>query len=378
MMFKKIVSGFMMAVAMLLTVLVVNGTDVAYASDYDAQYTSMGVNKVDDIEDLQDVAGYGVNNTLKDMNEGGKSYYYYYTFTLDQPSYVIFKEYCKAVKYNFNGDVIIHLSSSKTFAEAQIMEKWMQGDSGEYSTVLEAGTYYVRVHCQVHSDTGYILPADGRVLNLGVYAEPITRTGTNKGSTIKTAIDTNNKTASGVLTKTTKNQYFKFTVSTKSDVTLKTVITQPQQWTMPESKVTVYREDGSTYCEMDNIKNSNKTNFSEMTLKGMPKGTYYVCVSRFDDDKFGGVQQFVSIVDRYAPAVAKAKTLKVNATKVTGTGEVGAKVIVKYNGKTYTATVGKSGTFSVKVPKLKKKSKVLIILKDTAGNQSKTTTVTVK
>ena len=85
------------------------------------------------------------------------------------------------------------------------------------------------------------------------------------------------------------------------------------------------------------------------------------------------------VVDKTAPAIPTVKTVKTTTTKVTGTAEKNATVYV-FNGKTKlgTAKVNVKGNYSVSIKKQKNRAKLTIYVKDAAGNQSKTKTVTVK
>lgn len=73
--------------------------------------------------------------------------------------------------------------------------------------------------------------------------------------------------------------------------------------------------------------------------------------------------------------IAKVNKIKAGAKKISGKGIVGSKVVVKTKGKTYKATVKKSGKWSVKVAKVKKGQKVKVYAKN---GQSRTATNTIK
>ncbi|PQD96203.1 hypothetical protein CYL18_06285 [Pradoshia eiseniae] len=87
----------------------------------------------------------------------------------------------------------------------------------------------------------------------------------------------------------------------------------------------------------------------------------------------------IKVLDKTAPAIPTVKTVKTTTTKVTGTAEKNATVYV-YNGKTKlgTAKVNAKGSYSVSIKKQKNGAKLTIYVKDSAGNQSKSKTVTVK
>jgi hypothetical protein len=77
-----------------------------------------------------------------------------------------------------------------------------------------------------------------------------------------------------------------------------------------------------------------------------------------------------------APKVNKVTT---NSTYVTGKAEKGLKVYVKQGKQTIgSGTVSSNGTFSVKIPKQKRKSKLFVYLRDEAGNNSPGVTISVQ
>ena len=314
----------------------------------------------------------GINNPVSEItSEGG--YNYYFKFTIKKPSYVKIKSYLRITDANYKGDCYIYLSKSKTFTQKEVCKSWMCGEAVEYRTALEAGTYYLKIYCEVHNASFY----KDKFLSLGIYAEPVGRTETALGTTQKKAIVTGNKTAFGLVTETSKAQYFKYTVATKSDVTFKSVISYPLQWEKSNVYAYVCDVDGSIIGNRADISEYGSENTFRFNLKGLNKGTYYVCVYTKDTDSIFTIRQTMSVKDVYAPAAPKVSTLRKGAKAVKGTGEAGAKVYVVYNKKTYTGTVSSKGAFSVTVPALKKGAKVSVYLKDKAGNKSVTKNVTV-
>ncbi|MCA9725445.1 MAG: lytic transglycosylase domain-containing protein, partial [Kurthia sp.] len=78
------------------------------------------------------------------------------------------------------------------------------------------------------------------------------------------------------------------------------------------------------------------------------------------------------------PATPKVSKLVKGAKKVTGSTTKGATVYAKIGNKTYKATAStKTGSFSIKVPTLKEKTKVKVYAKK-SNYTSKSVTVTVK
>lgn len=87
----------------------------------------------------------------------------------------------------------------------------------------------------------------------------------------------------------------------------------------------------------------------------------------------------VTVIDKTPPAKPIVDTVNSTSFKVTGKAEVGSTVIVKVGSKLIgTATAGKDGKFSVKIPKQKAGIVMTIIAKDKNGNESVVVKATVK
>ena len=100
-------------------------------------------------------------------------------------------------------------------------------------------------------------------------------------------------------------------------------------------------------------------------------GTYYYKVVR-ENGHGEGTNTFYTYVGFQADGqklvindetVAKVNKIKAGAKKISGSGRVGAKIVVKTKGVKYTAKVSRKGKWSVKVPKLKDGQKVKIYAK---------------
>jgi hypothetical protein len=75
----------------------------------------------------------------------------------------------------------------------------------------------------------------------------------------------------------------------------------------------------------------------------------------------------------------QVNTITSVTTKITGNAEAGATVMVKVGSKVIgTATAGKDGKYSVKIPKQKVKVVLTVSVKDKGGNEGVAVTVTVK
>ncbi len=87
----------------------------------------------------------------------------------------------------------------------------------------------------------------------------------------------------------------------------------------------------------------------------------------------------VTVIDKTPPAKPTVDTVNSSSIKVTGKTEADTTVIVIVGSKvTGTATAGKDGKFSVKIPKQKARVVLTVIVKDKNGNESVAVKVTVK
>ncbi|MFO3687999.1 Ig-like domain-containing protein [Staphylococcus felis] len=89
-----------------------------------------------------------------------------------------------------------------------------------------------------------------------------------------------------------------------------------------------------------------------------------------------------TVEDQTAPDAPTVDPVTSKATIITGTGEAGSKVTVKFpDGTTVTGTVDEAGRYEVKIPDtagLKGGKTIKVTLTDEAGNQSEATTTTVE
>lgn len=361
----KILKKMLTTVAV-ATFAIVGTAFTAYANTEDAtaDYQEVSVGMVEDINDMLNAPDNGIGNDFTDV-QGEGAYTYYYKFTLDKPSFFIMKSCANLVEWNFQGDMYIFLSTNRNFSEEAVITSWIQGEGKQYNSILEAGTYYIKVKCDLHDEPNFV---NAKMLSIGLYAQEVGRTGDITGSTKKKAISISSS-AEGIISSTSRDQWFKFTVGQKSDVTIKTVTSKPYQWQEQDADVIVYDKDGAAVSNAYNIYGS--TNSAQFQVKGLKKGTYYVLVA----GKSGvcTVNQIVTVKDNYKPDVPKITSYKKNTKYIEGKGEAGTKVTVVYNGKSYKGTVKSNGKFKVTVAKLKSGAKVTVKLTDKAGNSSSKT-----
>lgn len=86
----------------------------------------------------------------------------------------------------------------------------------------------------------------------------------------------------------------------------------------------------------------------------------------------------VTVLDKTAPKAPSVNKVKKSSTKVTGKAEAGSKVYIKVGKKIIgLSTVSKKGIFTVKIKKQKVNTKLVVYVKDQAGNMSKATVIKV-
>ncbi|WP_286229710.1 bifunctional 2',3'-cyclic-nucleotide 2'-phosphodiesterase/3'-nucleotidase [Neobacillus mesonae] len=160
---------------------------------------------------------------------------------------------------------------------------------------------------------------------------------------------------------------------------IKPVVNQVKDY---DKKVTGKAETGSTV-----IVKSGKTVLGKgvakagkftVTLKTKQKAGTKLTVTATDKAKNVSAAATVKVVDKTAPAPAKAGKVTIKTTKVVGKAEAGARVEVRVGKKLIaSATADKKGKYSVTIKKQKAGTVLTITVKDKAGNVSKATKVKV-
>ncbi|WP_088815958.1 MULTISPECIES: Ig-like domain-containing protein [Listeria] len=123
-----------------------------------------------------------------------------------------------------------------------------------------------------------------------------------------------------------------------------------------------------------------KVNANGFWAVTVPKQAANAIISVTLEDAAGNVSQATTtkVVDETAPDAPKVNAINDIDTRVTGTGEKGAKVTVELaDGTEKTGTVDANGNFSVVIPAQVGGSIVVVKLTDATGNVSEPTTVTV-
>jgi len=96
-------------------------------------------------------------------------------------------------------------------------------------------------------------------------------------------------------------------------------------------------------------------------------------------DLIGNKRSIVFYIDKIAPVKPSVKSITSYTTKVVGKAEAYSTVYIFQGSKKIgSSTVSSSGTYTVKIPKQKKRTKLTVYVVDRAGNKGASSTVSVK
>lgn len=265
--------------------------------------------------------------------------------------------------------------------------------------VLERGTYYVVYNGK--KSENYSKQSSGTVTTT-IEAEDVTRTGNVTGAASKSMIPlTNNKASYGYISNLYSEQYFKFTVTKQSKVSLDMSIADTPSCFTPMIKYEMFSIGGSSYTEklkmQKNLAQYSTTEkrqlggygdswFNTFPKSGstgyvtLPKGTYYLKISGISGQGAVKVTPHMKggslIKTLHSP---KLKKYKRNTKKITGTATKKATVKVKVGKRTYTVKANAKGKFTIKLKaKLKRKNKIVVYAKLKGYGNSRKITYKVK
>ena len=193
--------------------------------------------------------------------------------------------------------------------------------------VLERGTYYVVYNGK--KSENYSKQSSGTVTTT-IEAEDVTRTGNVTGATSKSMIPlTNNKAGYGYISNLYSEQYFKFTVTKQSKVSLDMSIADTPSCFTPMIKYEMFSIGGSSYTEklkmQKNLAQYSTTEKRQLGGYGdswfntfpksastgyvtLPKGTYYLKISGISGQ--GAVKVTPHITEIKSTPTLKAPKLK--------------------------------------------------------------------
>lgn len=366
--FKKMMKPLLLGVFM--CALALGGKKVA-ATGYD--FVNVPVDVVTDLNYENGTGGIVVDMSSTETKK-------YFQFTMEQAGYASISIGSNGIGTLSNLGCIEYANvySNPTLA-AMVTNGSLGGFKNEESVTgklyLEKGTYYIGIGRD--SWTQYY---KNGVVSVNVTAQYVT---TVRPTSYETAANlTIGQETFGFFSGSLRKQYYKLVLSTDS------VVTVDHRINKTDNKQNVYSSDNYHYiltlCNAKKValrtEKSDFNNTVKTSTYTLPKGTYYFC---FDANYSGYIGQSAITVttsktDLTAPKKPTVSTYKKNTTYVKGKGEKKATVYVKIGSKTYKSKVNSKGTFSVKVPKLKKGTTIKVYLMDAAKNKSATRTVKVK
>lgn len=324
-------------------------------------------------------------------------------FTLENPAYVnltIFSTVCHENYTNLGRLNTINLTSQNGTVIRLIASTLSANNKLNQQLALEKGTYYV-VFNGLDDKDSYGKTSEGYI-STTIEAEYMSRTGNVLGTSIKSAISiTNNQKATGIISNMYKEQYYKFTLSEKSNVNFNLSIAQTPSCFSSGVSYSIISDNGVSYTEkLPKQKNLDHPNLYEAYQLGggyatscntgsltLPTGTYYLKVSTVKDAYVSTVEVTPSISKVVTSTVKttpklgtpKLSKYKKNTKVITGTAVKGATVKVKVGKKSYTVKANSKGKFTVKLKaKLKKNVKITIYATKKGYKKSSTKTYKVK
>lgn len=296
---------------------------------------------------------------------------FYYKMTIDKPSYVRINVFNNISDYSFYGLCNVYVSKNNIFSTPSF-KAYLDNDNESKIMCLEPGEYYIKLAYEMN---GVIL--NNKNACFSVYTQGLSRTGSTNGTTIDKSIVLNEGgygefSASGAFTDEAAEQWFKFTVDSKSDVTIVTT-TSKFSLDKPSTKIELYNES-SLIKGLGYDNEENKVINNKVTLDA---GTYYI--KTFHSSGFySQTEQKITIEDVYAPSAPTVKAYKSGTKFIKGNAEIGSTVYAKIGKKTYSAVTDQYGVFKISTPALKVGNKITVYAKDECGNKSSNTKVTVK
>lgn len=360
---KKKVSYFL--VGLLVTCLLSIAKTKVCAQDFN----KIEVNVVDEV--LNASSGEKVvleNIPMREEGDFGVDSFYY-TFILDQPAYVKIEEYADIFNYNFCGKVSVSLSTNKIFKDAQIKNKFADGAESTYNTILETGTYYIKVDVEYESKALSKSSYKTNPTNtLTIYAEPLEGRKSDAGESKKKAIKMiSGKTSLSQISEFSRAKYFSIEVNHTSDIIFQCNSVTKEGW--DEKYITsnngilwsVYNSKGEKldYCQTNaysTFDNQTKNNYVNFHMKSLKPGKYYVVAANEEKPQNGEYlfEAKCTPIILYAPKISSIKRTGNNTAKIVLKGAV--KEVSGYE-IMYSENKNMSGSKVVKIDKNTKLSR---------------------
>lgn len=328
---KKKVSYFL--VGLLVTCLLSIAKTKVYAQDFN----KIEVNVVDEVLN----ASNGEQMVLEDIPVREEDNYgvdsFYYTFTLEEPAYVKIEDYADIFNFNFCGRFSVSLSTNKVFKNAQIKDEFANGIESTYNTILEAGTYYIKVDVEYKDKSSSQSSYKTNPTNaLAIYAEPLEGRTKGAGESKKKAIKlATGETSVSQISEFSRAKYFSIEVNNTTDLIFQCNSVTKEGWdekmSLKDNGIlwSVYNEKGEKldYCQTNTtitLNNQTKDNYVNFHMKSLKPGKYYVVAANEEKPQSG---KFVfeakcTPIILYAPKVSSIKRSGNNTAKIVLKGAV--------------------------------------------------------
>lgn len=330
---------------------------------------------VEDITDIQGVTSTNIPVGLGDYSNA-------VSFTLDKPAYVYVSAYSTVMHENWT--LLGNIQEFAVYSDANcsnlVLGDEVVGVSGnekkEKYFCLDAGTYWI--HFAKGKDDDYNAESLGE-FRLTVAAQYLNVTGTKNGSWNRATKISTDKKVTGVLSSSTRTNWFKFTVAAGTTAKIKASLENPigtNVFPLSTTGITVYRSNRKVIDRV-NIGENYYESADTDTLT-LSKGTYYIGITGdtsycgWDDTKLekneyhnmGVVSLKITTVKKTSISKlsnVKGKKAQVTYKKVSGAKgyEVQYSTNKKFKSGVKTKKVG-SGTKKVTLTKLTKNKKYYV------------------
>lgn len=242
----------------------------------------------------------------------------------------------------------------------QIMENWDFSDASRTNSIpwtgkeyLEAGTYIIKVAKNSDYTGKYILKTSFTEAGNNEI-EP------NNGTDLAQNLEPNSNKITGLISWNDDADYYKVKLEKTGELSLNV------SSYVEELNVNVYDENNNAIMENWDFSNASSTNAISWTGKeNLMAGTYIIKISK--DSDYTGKYTLSTSFKNNPPKAPKVNKVKKGVSKITGKTEKNSQVTVKIGNKNYRAQSNSTGSFTIKVPKLKAKTKLYVIVKTTEG-----------
>ncbi len=345
---KKIITRCLTILAALGISMILHGSTAKAAADF-TEITPVKASNREEIESLVNasekaVAG-GSIQIIKENKKIVESKSAYFKFVMPEDG-IVYLRYSlvqsEQGKYLNTG---ITLYGDKNLIDIKYDEKTIsETSSKEFYVALKKGTYYLEAAAK--DSYGFAETSTNRV---GIAAAYIPVSGKTTDFKVE----------------------FSETKTTTDDIVVTVITADPDAVVWSEPGTTSSLVLGNSFHWTSSLLCQDKT------FTVTKNGEYTIQVG----DSLGNYSMktiVIKNIDNKKPTTPVLKNYKVNATSISGTADAGTMIYVKIGSKTQTVIARDDNTFTLKVAKLAKGSKITVYAKDNAGNKSNSKNFTVK